>query len=172
MEIIEKLNKEDVKEFFSKNWMTHDAMWYGSCVQAIGPEKANELNKTAVRMMATIEIKRVMKLMGKPKGMTVTTFDELSEIIDTAFRLVQTEFMTFDFSFPEKNILRGQFNECFAHTGVKKFGLIDDYDCGIVERVKGWMDGLNVSFTMTPEFTGCLLHQTGECIVDVHFNLD
>ncbi len=172
MEILEKLNKDDVKEFFSKNWMTHDAMWYGSCVQAIGPEKANQLNKAAVRMMAAIEIKRVMKLMGKPKGIVINTFDELAEIIDTAFRLVQTDFMTFDFSFPEKNILRGQFNECFAYAGVKKFGMIDDYDCGIVERVKGWMDGLGVPFNMTPDFTGCLLHQKGECIVDVHFNLD
>lgn len=57
MDLMNNLNKNDVKELFSKNWMTHDAMWYGSCMQELGPEKANQLNKTAVRLMATIEIR-------------------------------------------------------------------------------------------------------------------
>jgi len=172
MDLMKKLDSNDVKEIFSKNWLTHDAMWYGSCMQELGPEMANKLNKTAVRLMAGIEIKRILKLMGKPKEFSVETFNELADIIDTAFRLVQTSFLTFDFSFPEKNLLRGCFNECFAYEGVKKFGLIENYECGIVERVKGWADGLGVPYTMTPDFKGCLMHQKGECIVDVHFNLD
>ena len=138
----------------------------------MGPEKANQLNKRAVRLMAAIEIKRVMKLMDKPKGVTIKTFDELAEIIETAFRLVQTSFLTFDFSFPEKNFLRGQFNECFAHDGVEKFGMIADYECGIVERVKGWLDSLGVTYIMIPDFTGCLMHQNGICEVDFRFDLD
>ena len=146
MDLMKKLNKNDVKELFSKNWLTHDAMWYGSCMQELGPEKANQLNKTAVQLMATIEIKRIMKLMDKPKGVTIKTFRELAEIIETAFRLVQTSFLTFDFSFPEKNVLRGRFNECFAHDGVKRYGMIDDYECGIVERVKGWLNSLGIGW--------------------------
>jgi hypothetical protein len=172
MDLMKKLNRDDVKELFSKNWLTHDAMWYGSCMQELGPEKANQLNKRAVRLMAAIEIKRVMKLMDKPKGVTIKTFDELAEIIETAFRLVQTSFLTFDFSFPEKNLLRGRFNECFAHDGVEKFGMIADYECGIVERVKGWLDSLGVTYKMIPDFTGCLMHQNGICEVDFRFDLD
>ena len=172
MDLIEKLSKDDVREFFSKNWMTHDAMWFGNCMQELGPEKANQINKTAVRLMAGIEIKRIMKLLCKPKGVPVTTFDEVAEIIDTAFRLVQTSFMKFEFDFPEKNQLRGQFNGCFAHDGVKMFGMIDDYECGIVERVKGWLDGLGVTYKMTPDFNGCLMHQYGKCIVKFAFDLD
>ena len=172
MDLMEKLDRDDVRELFSKNWLTHDAMWYGSCMQKLGPEKANHLNKTAVRMMAAIEIKRIMKLMGKPKDFTIKNFDDLSDIINTAFQLVQTSFLTFDFGFPEKNVLRGRFNTCFAHDGVKKFGMIDDYECGIVERVKGWLDSLGVMYTMSPEFTGCLMHQNGKCIVEFHFCLD
>ena len=30
MDIMEKLDKDDIKELFSKNWLTHDAMWYGN----------------------------------------------------------------------------------------------------------------------------------------------
>ena len=171
MDLLAQMNKDDVKELFSKSWLTHDAMWYGSCVQELGPIKANQLNKGAVRLMAGIEMKRILKLMGKPKSYTVKGFGDLSEIIETAFHLVQTSFMKFDFSFPEKNLLRGQFNDCFAYEGVKKFGLVDEYDCGIVERVKGWLDALRVKYHAT-EFNGCLMHKCGQCIINFRFDFD
>jgi hypothetical protein len=109
MDLIQELSKDDIQELFSKNWLTHDAMWYGSCMQALGPDNANRLNKGAVRLMAGIEIKRIVKLMGKPKCYSPSSFDELTEVIETAFHLIQTSFMKFDFSFPEENLLRGQF---------------------------------------------------------------
>ena len=104
-------------------------------------------------------------------SLTIKNFDDLSEVIEAAFQLVQTSFLTFDFSFPEKNLLRGRFNECFAYEGVKKFGMIADYECGIVERVKGWLDSLGVVYKMSPDFTGCLMHQNGRCVVDFRFDL-
>jgi len=60
MDLIKMLNKDEVKELFSRNWMTHDAMWYGICVQELGQQKANAINKAAVRLMAAVEIKRVL----------------------------------------------------------------------------------------------------------------
>ena len=171
MDLISKLSKNEVKELFSKNWMTHDAMWYGNCMHELGPEQANRLNKSAVRLMAAIEIKRITKLMGKPKDFQVQSLDELAEIITTAFQVVQTNFMKFDFSFPEKEVLHGKFHECFAHDGVKKFGMVDHYECDIIERVKGWIETLGVKYTMTPEFNGCLMHQTGSCEVDLQLEL-
>ena len=169
MDLMHDLSKGDIKELFSKNWLTHDAMWYGSCMQALGPDHANQLNKVAVRLMAGIEIKRILKLMGKPKGAAVSNFGDLAEIIETAFHLVQTSFMKFEFSFPEKNLLKGQFNYCFAYEGVKKFGFIEHYDCGIVERVKGWLDALEVKYKAT-DFNGCLMHQSGQCVIDIRFD--
>lgn len=172
MDLMESLDKYEVRELFSKNWLTHDAMWYGSSMGELGPEKANKLNKLAVRLMAGVEISRIMKLMGKPKGLVVTRFEELKEVIDTAFQLVQADFMSFDFSFPEKNLLRGGFTQCFAHDGVKKFGMLESYDCGIVERIKGWLDAMGVPFEMVPDFTGCLIHQKGICEVEFRFSLE
>jgi hypothetical protein len=172
MDLMKKLNRDDVKELFSKNWLTHDAMWYGSCILELGPDKANQLNKQAVRLMAAIEIKRVMKLMNKPKGVAINNFHDLVEIIETALQLIQTNFLTFNFSFPEKNLLRGQFDECFAHDGVKKYGKISDYECGIVERVKGWLESLGVTYTMIPDFTGCLMYQNGKCEMDFRFDFN
>ncbi len=172
MDLLEKMNKNDLKELFSKNWLTHDAMWYGNCVFEQGPEIANRLNKKAVRSMAGIEIKRIMKLMGIPRTTTIKHFDELAEIIETAILLVQTSFMKFDFSFPRKNVLHGQFHDCFAHDGVKRYGMIKEYECGILERVKGWLDAIKVDYKMAPAFTGCLMYQEGFCEFDFYFELD
>ena len=172
MDLLEKMNKTDLKEFFSKNWLTHDAMWYGNCVLDQGPEIANRLNKKAARSMAAIEIKRIMSLMDIPRTTTITHFDNLAEIIETAVLLVQTNFMKFDFSFPIKNVLHGQFHECFAHDAVKQYGMIREYECGILERVKGWLDTIKVDYTLTPAFTGCLMHQKGSCEFNFYFELD
>lgn len=172
MDLISKLDKEEVKELLSKNWLTHDAFWYGSCVSELGAPLANTLNKNAARMMAGIEMGRILKFMNKPKTLVIKEFEELKEVIKTAFGVVQTSFMKFDFAFPEKNLLRGTHHHCFAYDGVRKFGLIDQYDCGIIERVMGWLDHVGVSYKLSPEFTGCLMHQKGECVIDFIFNLD
>ncbi len=172
MDLMKTLNKNEVKELFSKNWMTHDAMWYGICVQELGQQKANVINKAAVRLMSAVEIKRILKLMDKPLDVSVEDFNSLEEILESAFELVKTNFMAFEFGFPEKNLLRGRFDECFAYTGVKRYGMAADYDCGILERIKGWLETLKVGYQMTPEFTGCLMHQTGKCEIDFRFDLD
>jgi hypothetical protein len=172
MDLIEKLDKKEIKEFFSKNWMTHDAMWFAGVMLEFGAEKANQINKGAVKAMAGIEIKRIMKLMGKPKDAVITTFEELKEIIDSTYKLIQPEFMKLYYGFPEKNIFRGGFHECFAHDGVSQTGLIDVYQCGIVMRVQGWFEGLGVRYEMTPAINGCLMHQNGKCEIEFKFYLD
>ena len=50
--------------------------------------------------------------------------------------------------------------------------MIETYECGILERVRSWLDTLEVGYQMTPEFSGCLMHQQGSCEVDFHFALD
>jgi len=46
------------------------------------------------------------------------------------------------------------------------------YDRGILERIKGWLETLNVGYHRTPEFSGCLMHQTGKCEIDFRFDLN
>ena len=170
MDLMEKLDKKGIREFFSKGWMTHDAMWFYHCLQELGAEQANRINKAAVKSMTAIEIQRIMKLMGRDSG-PVQTFDDLKEIIDSTYKLIQPEFMKLYYEFPEKNVFRGGFHECFAYEGVKKFGMIDIYQCGIVTRVQGWLDGLGVPYEMVPEINGCLMHDTGKCEIEFHFSL-
>jgi hypothetical protein len=171
MNLLENLDKSEIREFFSKGWMTHDAMWLYHCFQELGAEKANKINQAAVKSMAAIEIQRILKLMNREKG-PITSYDEFKEIIDTTYKLIQPKFMKIYYSFPEKNVFRGGFHECFAHDGLKKFGMIDVYDCAILTRVKGWFEALGVKYDMSPEFTGCLMHTNGKCEVEFKFYFD
>ncbi|MBW1847517.1 MAG: hypothetical protein JRJ27_10315, partial [Deltaproteobacteria bacterium] len=51
--------KKELIELLNKNWMTHDGMWFYHCLQEMGIEKANKLNKLAISALAPIEIKRL-----------------------------------------------------------------------------------------------------------------
>jgi hypothetical protein len=171
MELMNQLDKNEIREFFSKGWLTHDAMWFYHCLQEFGADQANRINQAAVKSMAAIEIQRILNLMKIEKN-SITTFDQLKEVIDTTYKLIQPKFMKIYYDFPEKNIFRGGFSECFAYKGVKKFGMIDIYQCGVVSRVQGWFDALGVKYRMIPEFTGCLMHKNGKCEIKFEFNFD
>ena len=119
-------------------------MWLYLCMQELGTEKANKINKEAVKSMAGIEIHRILKLMGRGKD-PITAFNDLKEIIDTGFKLIQPEFMKMHYEFPRKNVMRGGFDKCFAYEGVKRFGMVENYQCGIVIRIQSWLDSLCVS---------------------------
>jgi hypothetical protein len=171
VKLLDTLEKTHIREFFSKGWMTHDAMWYYHCLQELGADQANRINRAAIFSMAGIEIQRIRKLMGRNNG-PVGTCRELREILDTAFELVLPEFMKFHYSFPEEDLLRGGFHECFAFEGVKKYGAECVYQCGIVTRIKGWLEALGVKYVMVPDIKGCLMRDQGKCEVEFHFGLE
>ncbi len=52
---------------------------------------------------------------------------------------------------------------------MKKYGMIDQYQCGIMDRVEGWFDGLGIPYTVTPKVDGCMMHTEGRCYRDYRF---
>ena len=161
---MKELDKAELKELLSKGWMTHDAMWLMHTVQHCGFDKANLINKAAVRSMAMVEIKRIQRAFGLGK---VQTFDQLRELLLAVDQVVKAGFMDFAYSFPRENTLRVHMNQCFAHDGLAKMGALDQYECGIFERFFGWFDGLGLEYRAVPEVTGCLMAETGSCVRDL-----
>jgi hypothetical protein len=159
---LHELEKQEIREHLIKCWMTHDAMWFYHCLQAFGIEKTNTVNLAAVRSMATVEIRRVMKLIGMEKKQ-IHTFRELLAVVEGAFAVGKADFMLFDYAVPKENVLQWNMRQCFAHDGIAQIGAIGEYQCGILERIKGWFDGMGVSYTTVPEIKGCLMHTQGSC---------
>jgi Family of unknown function (DUF6125) len=170
MKTIEQIGVKALKEHLIKNWMTHDGMWFYHCLQAFGIEEANRLNKAAIKSLAAIELKRARTLFGLDKD-SVDTFDDLKDIIDAAFTVSKGDFMTFTYTFPEKNILRWEWvgQDCFAYQGMQRLGVIDRYECGVLYRVLCWIENTGVRYSASQEVEGCLMHTGGKCTGEVMF---
>ena len=162
------LDRNELKEILIKNWMTHDAMWFYHCLQECGIEKTNRINKAAVRAMGTIEIKRIQKAVGIEK---VATLEDFRSLVGAAWEIVKADFMKATFSLPGNNILRGDFERCFAYEGVKQIGVIEQYQCGIFERIYGWFDGVGMKYSVAPQMEGCMMHTDGKCFREITFAL-
>jgi hypothetical protein len=55
---------------------------------------------------------------------------------------------------------------------VKQLGVLDRYQCGIMERICGWFDGLGIKYSVSPPMAGCMMHTDGKCFRDFTFNFD
>lgn len=162
------LERDELKELLSKNWMTHDGMWFYHCLQECGIEKTNRINRAAARSLAGIEVKRIQKAFGLDQ---VGTFAQVRELIAAIFAVVKAEFMKFAYTFPGGNVVRLEMDRCFAYEGMKRLGVAAEYECGIFERIEGWFAAAGLSFSVRPEVKGCLMHTQGSCVREITFHL-
>ena len=154
------LNTNELKEILIKGWMTHDGMWFQGCLQACGIEQTNKINRGAVRDMAKIEVKRMAKALGVGR---VDGFDDLQALLNGISHTLVADFMDITFSLSRPNQLYCQMKTCWAHDGIKRIGVIDQYECGVFDRISGWFEGLGIDYSVTPEVKECMMHSQGEC---------
>ncbi|MBU1155134.1 MAG: hypothetical protein KKC30_12655 [Proteobacteria bacterium] len=154
------LEPSQVKELLNKNWMTHDAMWFFHCQQKYGMEETNRLNQAAVRSMAQIEAKRLAKALGIA---SIGSLEDLKRFVEGVFAVVKADFMDFTYEFLQDGSLRMNMGQCFAHQGMQRLGVLEQYRCGIYLRVDTWLKTLGVAYEAEPVFEGCLKHQQGSC---------
>ncbi|MFX1376310.1 MAG: DUF6125 family protein [Promethearchaeota archaeon] len=170
MTIFKQLDKNQLKELLVKCWMTHDGAWFHSCYNELGIEVANKLNKAAIRNLSVIEVQRVKKVMGMERE-PIHTFEQLKAFIHNAFSVLKGDFMNFIYSFPEENCMQWEMNRCFAHEGMKRIGISDQYECGILYRVSCWLDALGIQHRISPEFKKCLLYSQETCSGNITIDL-
>ena len=163
------LGKDELKELLNKNWMTHDAMWFYNCFKELGIEKTNKINKAAVQGMAAIEIKRIQKLLGVGQ---IKSFDEFKSFFDAAMEIATGKFMKYRYNMPAKNLMQGQWDNCFAYEGMKMLGVSDRYECGIMLRIDTWLNTLGIKFEVEPKVTGCMMHTDSKCLFEYRFFFD
>jgi len=166
-----KLGKKEIIDLLNRCWMTHDAMWFFNCWQQEGIQKANKINKAAIKSLAPIETRRIQEALGVQRE-RVGTFEEFKDFILGASALVIPDFMNIVMSFPAGNVLHWQFKEgdCFAYKGMKRIGVIDQYECGVIYRLMCWFDNLGIKYTVMPEINRCLMHAAGNCSGDFRFD--
>jgi hypothetical protein len=56
---------------------------------------------------------------------------------------------------------------CFAYENIVKAGIKDQYECGILARIQGWIDAQGLEHELTPALGKCMKVLGGECCYTV-----
>ena len=170
MGVLNKIGKREIRDLLGKGWLTHDGMWFYHTYQELGIEKANKLNKAAIRSLAPIEIKRIKKALGIGEE-KIGTFDELKDFMLAALEMTlpNSVFEKFRFRASSKDLLHWEWEsgECFAYKGMKQIGIIDGYRCGVIYRIQCWLEALDIKFKINPKIDTCIMHEKGACSGDI-----
>jgi len=166
MSALKRFSKNALRDLLVTGWMTHDAMWFASSARLCGIERTNVVNRGAVKAMAEVEGQRLHKALAAGP---IDSFEGLQRFLGDAFDLMRTPFMKFELTYPEQNLMRWETERCFAHEGVSKLGMIDRYECGIFDRLEGWLESLGIEYKATPEIDGCFMHRRGRCVREYRF---
>lgn len=162
----DRIDPAKLNRFLIKNWMTHDALWYAEVAGKWGMTEASPMNLRVCRKLGQIEVKRLMKLLDASAPVDMQTYQKLFEIGKQVF---VPDFMSFDIDYPAEYVQRFCVRECFAHRGMEKAGLLKDYECGIFERIVGWLDAMELTYSVTPDLSRCLKFKGQACEVNIRF---
>ena len=160
------LNQTQLRDLLLRNWMTHDALWYGEVVQKLGMEAASPMNLRVCRELGRIEYKRLINLVGAAPP---TNMNDYRELFDLGRQVFVPDFISIEIDYPKADLQRFRVSECFAHRGMEKAGLLAGYECGIFERICGWLDAMKLAYTLKPSLHRCLKYQGKKCEVTVQF---
>jgi hypothetical protein len=165
------IQQNETVDLLNKCWMTHDGMWFFHCLQELGIEATNKINKSAIKSLSSIEIARVKKTLACIKP--IEDFDEFKKFFVEAANLLIPDFMNVKFAYLGKNKMTWEFNQnkCFAYTGIKRMGVIEQYECGVLYRIKCWLDELGIKHRFNPEIGKCHMHVNGCCSGEIQLFL-
>ena len=163
---LDRINPQKLNSFLIKNWMTHDALWYGEVAGKLGMSEASPINLRVCRKLGQIEFKRLMQMLEATLPGDMQAYQKLFEIGTQVF---VPDFMAIDIDYPAENVQRFCVRECFAHRGMEKAGHLKDYECGIFERIAGWLDAMNLTYTVAPDLSRCLKFKGQACEVTIKF---
>lgn len=170
MSMPRELQKEEIIDLLNRCWMTHDGMWFYHCLKNFGIAKANELNKAAIKSLAPMEIDRIKTALGTDKQ--IENFQDFKDFFIATSHLFIPRFMNITMTFPKENIVHWEFEpgNCFAYKGIKRIGVIDQYECGVIYRLACWFDSLGIKYNVAPQVRRCLMLDSGACQGDFYFD--
>jgi len=160
-----RLSRGQIRDLAAKGWLTHDGMWYDRVAAAQGVERANELNRAAIRAMAPLEVSRLCEAFAVQPG-DVGDAAAAARFVAEGIQLVTPASVSGHLHVRAgEGVLHWEWDpgECFAYKGMQRFGYLDGYECGVIYRVECWLDALGVRPFGEPAVGPCLMYLTGRC---------
>ncbi len=166
------LSKEEIRDLLGKGWLTHDGMWFVAAAAELGIERANSLNRAAIRSMAHIEVRRLVEAFGVDRD-ALATSDAFCPFLAGALAVLLPESVSsrIRVSVVDSVTLRLEWGdgECFAYKGMRRVGLLDGYDCGVIFRIECWLEELGIRCEIEPPVGRCRMKLDGGCATEFRF---
>lgn len=159
------LRREQVRDLLAKGWLTHDGMWFDHAARLLGIDRANELNRAAIRAMAPIEVSRLAEALGvAPPALRDPA--AVARFVAAGISLVTPASVSGRLRVGAgTGSLQWEWEpgECFAYKGMQRFGHLAGYECGVIYRIECWLAALGVRPLGEPAVGRCLMHTAGRC---------
>ena len=159
-QILGKLGPAEREALLIKCWMSHDARWFAAVAMNHGMAAANRANQAAVREEGKVEARRLARALNLGPVQDAADFLLAKEVM---IGLLGPDLLDYDTVQDGDRAWRIEISRCFAFENVTRAGVADQYECGIMPRVQGWLDGLGLEFEMTPPVGKCLKAQGQPC---------
>jgi len=155
-----RLSFEMEKDLLIKGWMSHDARWFMAVAEHFGIEAANRLNQIVARELGQVEMKRYMKTLALSPAKDMEEYLNLGKAAISLYGsgLAEYEIKILDHQTYEMHLKR-----CFAYENIVKAGIKDQYECGILARIQGWIDAQGLEHELKPPLGKCMMVLGREC---------
>jgi hypothetical protein len=137
--------------------------------ERFGIEEANRLNQKVCRELGQVEMKRFMKALSLPLPKNM---GEHLTINEEAISLYGPDLIEYEIKVLDRQSYEMHIKRCFAHENVVKAGVKDQYECGILARIQGWINAQGLKHELTPALGKCMKVLGKECCYTLKLNFD
>lgn len=157
---MKELSFSEQKDLLIKGWMSHDARWFMAVAEHFGIETANRLNQFVCREIGRVEMKRFMKTLALSP---TKDLEEHLTFNKAAFALYGSGLAEYDIKVLDHRSFEIHLRRCFAYENILRAGIKDQYDCGILARIQGWIDAQGLEHELAPPLGKCMMVLGKEC---------
>lgn len=158
--ILRRLSSSEREALLIKNWMSHDARWFMAVAQEFGMAAVNRVNRIAAQELGKAEAPRILRALQLP---LITRRDDFLLLQEAIIGLQGPDLIDYRLSKIGDRGFQIKVQRCFAYDNVARAGIADQYECGILPRVVGWIEAFGLEYEITPCIAKCLKTQGQEC---------
>jgi hypothetical protein len=159
-EMLKKLPPSAREALLIKCWISHDARWFMAVAKEYGMPAANRLNKIAAHEVGKVEARRLMRAL---ELAPVTTREAYLLTQELLIGLLGPDLIDYSVHMLNGDTFEVRVSRCFAHENTVTAGISDQVECGVWARVTGWMESLELNYSLSPPLGKCLMAQGEDC---------
>jgi len=160
----DSLSFEMEKDLLIKGWMSHDARWFMAVAEHFGMDSANRLNQLVCRELGRVEMKRYMKTLALSPPEDLEEYLTLKREV---FALYGSGLAEYDIKTIDHRSYEIHLKRCFAYENIVRAGIKDQYECGILARIQGWIDAQGLEHELIPPLSKCMMVLGKECVYTI-----